>query len=715
LRPCCPSPHPGHKPGSKRAEPGRPDSPVVALVGNPNTGKTALFNALTGFCRRVANYPGVTVDIGRGPVRSSRSRLEVIDLPGTYSLAAISPDELIVLNILCGAIRGVPRPKAIVAVVDASNLPRNLYLCSQVIELGLPVVIALNMVDVARNLGIRVDHARLSQRLGVQVVPVIATRPATVRPLADALEAALEFPPPASYPDLPDALRREAGSLQVSSGPLSPALGLRALLDRNGPAEQQYLAMGGSAEALAAARQRLSAAGLDDPAVEIRARYDWINRILEGVVTQPAEPVQTWSDRIDRVLTHKLAGPLVLMLVLFALFQAIFGAAAPASGIIEAAFSWLGRRAFLALPEGLLRSLLVDGVIGGVGAVLAFLPQIVILFGFIAILEDCGYLARAASMTDRLMRGLGLSGRAFIPLMCGFGCAVPAIMSTRVLGDRRERIATILLIPFMSCPARLPIYLLVISALIPDRHFVGGIVGLRGLVLMGCYLIGVVTAIPVGWLLRRTAFSGPAPGFVLELPGYRLPQIRTVWQRMWRAGRDFVVRAGTIILAVNVVVWALAYFPREAAAQSGQRQLRQSYLGRMGQALEPAIRPLGWDWRIGVAVIASLPAREVVIATLGTLFNLSDSAVGEKGGLGEAVRRARWEGTDRPLFTLPVGLSLVVFYALCAQCAGTLAMIWRETRSWRWPAISFLGMTALACGGAWLTAVAARAAGLGSF
>jgi len=701
------------------ANPERPRAALVALVGNPNTGKTALFNALTGFRRRVANYPGVTVDIGRGSVRGSRIPMEVIDLPGAYSLAAISPDELIVADIVAGAVADGPRPDAILAVVDACNLPRNLYLCSQLLEFRLPVVIALNMIDIAGRRGVAIDHVKLSQRLGVQVVPVIATRPSTTIPLLGALEAAIGQPPPEEYPNLPTILRQEAASLRIRSGPVPAALGLRVLLDRNGPAEQEYLAKGGSAQALALARQRLAAAGVGDPAVEIQARYAWINRILEGVISQPAEPAVTWSDRLDRILMHRLAGLAILALAVFAAFQAVFYGAAPPSRIITAALSRLAAQIDLALPAGLLRSLLSDGVIGGVGAVLSFVPQIMLLFGLIAVLEDCGYLARAACMMDRLMRGLGLSGRAFIPLVSGFGCAVPAIMSTRVIPDRRERLVTILLIPFMSCPARLPIYLLIIGALIPDQRFLGGIVGLRGLVLMGLYVVGAVLAIPVAWLLRRAAFSGPAFGFVMELPGYRLPQVRTIWQRMWRAGRDFVVRAGTIILAVNILVWALAYFPRHPGDASleplpADAHLRESYLGRMGHALEPVIRPLGWDWRIGVAVIASLPAREVVIATLGTLFNLSDSNGGAKVGLQEAVRNARWEGTERQLFTLPVGLSLVVFYALCAQCAGTLVMIGRETRSWHWPAVSFLGMSALAYLGAWLAFTAARFAGLNS-
>ena len=362
---------------------------------------------------------------------------------------------------------------------------------------------------------------------------------------------------------------------------------------------------------------------------------------------------------------------------------------------------------------------------------LVFLPQILILFLFIGILEDCGYMARAAFMVDRLMRPLGLSGRAFIPLLSAFACTVPAIMGTRSIADRRERFITIMIAPFMSCSARLPIYLLLIGALVPHRAWLGGLVRLDALVMLGLYLLGVVVAIPVAWILKRTAFSGPRSSFLLELPGYRIPRPRAVWQRMFLAGRSFLVRAGTVILIANLIIWALGYFPRRPAVRADidaartvqgwdERQydaelagayLRDSYLGRIGHTIEPAIRPLGWDWRIGVGVVSSFPAREVIIATLGTVFNLGEVDEGA-ASMEYAVQHMTWEGTNKPLFTLPVALSLMVFFALSAQCFGTLAVIRRETDSWVWPTVSLVGMTTIALIGAWITTTAGRALGL---
>jgi ferrous iron transport protein B len=379
-----------------------------------------------------------------------------------------------------------------------------------------------------------------------------------------------------------------------------------------------------------------------------------------------------------------------------------------------------------------LQSLVTDGIIAGVGGVLTFLPPIVFLFAIIAILEDCGYLARAAYMNDRVMRGLGLSGRAFIPLLSGFACAVPAIMGTRVIADRRERLVTILITPFMSCSARLPIYVLFIGAFVPDLRYLGGWASLHGLVMFGMYLVGVVVAIPIAWLLKKAVFAGPAMGFMLELPSYKWPRLRAIWQRAYSAGTSFVVRAGTIILAVNLVVWALGYFPRSQQTRARVEQLaraeewssarreaelagaylRDSYLGRLGHAIEPAVRPIGWDWRIGMAVIASLPAREVVVASLETIYSLGAEEDPQSQSLQSALKDARWPDTGRPVFTLPVALSIMFFFALCAQCSGTLVVIGRETGSWIWPVVSFVGMTTIAYLAAWGVSAAGRALGL---
>jgi len=706
---------------------------LIAVVGNPNTGKTALFNALTGFRRHVANYPGVTVDVGRGTVRGSRLRLELLDLPGTYSLAATAPDEMILYDALCGHLPGWDPPAAILAVVDASNLSRNLYLASQLLEFGRPLVVALNMIDVAAARGISVDAEKLSQRLGVPVVPVIATQPKSVRPLIAVLERVAGAAPPATFVPLPESWRAAAATLSVTARrPLSPAEALRVLIDANGYAERRYLDAGGYYETLQAARQQLEMPSTEAAATEVRCRYAWINDVLSGVIERQAPRCANWSECVDRVLTHRAGGLVVLALLLYGVFCAIYSGAAPLMSAVDGWFAWLAGVTTNLLPQGVLRSLVVDGLIAGVGGVVGFLPQIMILFMFIAVLEDCGYLARAAFMVDRLMRPLGLSGRAFIPLLSGFACAVPAILGARAIADRRERLLTILLTPFMSCSARLPIYVLLIGAFVPPRSWLGGWLRLDALVMLGLYLTGVVVAVPVAVLLRKTVLAGPPAAFLLELPSYKLPRLAAVWQRMWLAGRSFLVRAGTIILAVNLVVWALGYFPRDPAiyervadqrrsadwddetfqAQLAGAYLRDSYLGRLGRAIEPALQPLDWDWRIGIGVLASFPAREVIVATLGTVANLGGASPSDTNSLRQAIRQMRHDGTDRPLFTLPVALSLMVFFALCAQCASTLVMIGRETGSWWWAVASFIGMTSSAYAAAWAVSAGGRAVGL---
>ncbi len=705
----------------------------VALIGNPNTGKTTLFNQLTGYHRHVANYPGVTVEIGHGAIRGAARPMELIDLPGTYSLAAASPDEEIVTRALCGRGGGDITPDVVLAIVDASNPSRNLYLLSQVLELRIPLVVALNMVDAAEARGIRVDADALAGRLGVRVVPVVATRSSAAAPIVAALELALDEPLSDQRPELPEALVREAEQLRATACPaMSYSDAVRALLYEDGVAEAAYVRAGACAALLAEARQRLKTAGIDGPLSEVQARYAWVNKTLDGIVTRPLRPVVTWSDRVDRILTHRLGGALVLLAVLYGLFWALFTGAQPLMAGVETLIGWLAALIERALPEGVLQSLIVDGVISGVGGVLIFLPQILILFAFIAILEDCGYLARAAYMVDRLMRGVGLSGRAFIPLLSSFACAVPAIMGTRAIADRRERFLTIMLAPFMSCSARLPVYVILISAFVPATTYVGGWVRVQPLVMLAMYLVGIVVAIPVAWLLKRTLLAGPAAGFVMELPSYKMPRPRAVWHRTFFAGRDFVVRAGSVILVVNIVMWALAYFPRSQATLAAvQREaaaagwddhrfanelngayLRDSYLGHMGHAIEPVIAPLGWDWRIGVAVMASFPAREVIIATLGTLFNLGTEQDETSGSLRDAMRAATVDDGERPLFTLPIALSIMVFFALCAQCGATLATIRKETGSWMYPVLSFVGMTTIAYFAAWGTAALGTALGL---
>jgi ferrous iron transport protein B len=530
---------------------------------------------------------------------------------------------------------------------------------------------------------------------------------------------------------------REIGeSLNASrTVPLPHFLVERLLLDSGGYLEGELLNGKSAAahEELRVARSALATAGMPVPAVEAMARYDWIARTLQGIVRRPDIHARTLSDRIDAVLTHKLAGTVIFVVVMALLFSSIFIWADPLMGLVDSLVGSVAEFVEGAMPEGALRSLVVDGVIGGVGGVLIFLPQILILFFFIALLEDCGYMARAAFLMDRLMAGVGLSGKSFIPLLSSFACAIPGIMATRTIENRRDRLATILIAPLMSCSARLPVYVILIGAVVPAESYLGGIVGLQGLTLLSMYAVGVIVAIGVAWVLKRTILRGETPPFVLELPSYKLPSLRNVLYRMAERGWSFIARAGTVIFAVTIVVWALAYYPRAsdevAAAIASQRaglaasgasatelaafdepdhlerlsdSLHQqySYLGRAGKWIEPAVRPLGWDWRIGAAAIASFPAREVVMGVLGVIYQLGpDVDVGEESDqsrLGDQLRAARWDDTGEKVYNLPVALSIMVFFALCAQCAATLAVIRRETNSWRWPVFTFVYMTVLA-------------------
>ncbi|HEY7155796.1 MAG TPA: ferrous iron transport protein B [Gemmataceae bacterium] len=719
----------------------------AALVGNPNTGKTTLFNALSGLRQRVGNYPGVTVETKKGQTCCAGRTFDLIDLPGTYSLAPRSPDEMVAVDVLLGQQKGERRPDVVVSIVDAGNLERNFYLTTQVLELGVPVVVALNMIDVATAQGIRIDAERLGRQLGVPIVPIQANKKKGLDQLREAVARAATNGPPSRRTPFPEAFENEVGGLLQAFGAGVPVyLVRRLLLDVGGWTEQRLVAHHGEGirEQVRSARERLAQAGCPVPAIEARSRYAWIREVLAGCVERPAQRPVTWTDRIDRVLTHKVFGTLIFLVLMFVVFQAIFTGARPLMKGISDGKDALADLLRDALPIGPLTNLLLDGVLEGVGAVVVFLPQILILFGFIAVLEDCGYMARAAFLMDKLMSRCGLSGKSFIPLLSSVACAVPGIMATRVIEDRRDRLATILVAPLMSCSARLPVYILLIGAFLsgPGRPW-----WLPGVVMFLLYALGFVLAPLVALLLKRTLLRGETPVFILEMPLYKLPSPRLVLRRMLDSGWAFLRRAGTLILASMVVVWALLYFPRGegtegetydlhvAQMQQELRELkedeakdeesiaakekeinrviaawkRQSWLGRMGKAIEPAVRPLGWDWKIGVAALASFPAREVIIGTLGILYSEGEQdtdAIREAKNVADlplaiALRDAKWDDDPaRPVFTLPAVLSLLVFFALCCQCASTLAVIKRETRSWRWPAFTFTYMTTLAYVGA---------------
>jgi ferrous iron transport protein B len=716
----------------------------VALVGNPNTGKSTLFTALAGVRQRVGNYPGVTVEKKTGTMRHAGQSFELIDLPGTYSLAPRSPDEMVTVDVLLGRRDNAEPPDVVLSIIDASNLERNLFLVSQVFSLGLPTVVALNMVDLARDRQIEIDVDALAKRLGVPVIAVQANRRVGLEKLQAALATAAASGPQHRENPFPAAFQRHATEVaahlnEKSPRPLPHFLVERLLLDGDGYLEGELLngAASAGAQKLKAARESLAAAGLPVPAVEAMARYDWVARTLDGVAHRPGDRRLTATDRIDAVLTHKIWGTLIFIATMAVLFSSIFVLAVPLMDLIDGGVGAFADFVKDYLPDGALQSLVVKGVIGGVGAVIIFLPQILILFLFIAVLEDCGYMARAAFLMDRLMASVGLSGKSFIPLLSSFACAVPGIMATRVIENRRDRLATILIAPLMSCSARLPVYVILIGAFVPTTHYLGGIVGLQGLVLLGMYCVGTVVAIGVAWVLKKSLLRGATPPFVMELPSYKMPSLRNVAFRMAERGWAFLARAGTVIFAVTIVVWALSYYPRSeervaadiatrrASVQSDAAALaefdapenldhlaaslhqRYSFLGRAGKWIEPAVRPLGWDWRIGCAAIASFPAREVVMSVLGVIYNLGEdvdaNSENDQHRLQDQLKSARWDDTGRPVYNLPVALSIMVFFALCAQCAATLAVIRRETNSWRWPVFTFAYMTVLAYVGAFLT------------
>jgi len=702
---------------------------TIALVGNPNAGKSTVFNRLTGLRQKTANYPGVTVEKRVGRLQLEQTLVDVIDLPGTYSLSPGSDDERIAVDVLLGRIAGTPEPDVVLAVIDGTRLYQGLYLLEQLAELGRTVVVALTMTDAATRKAIRVDTAKLSELLGgTQVCAVTATTGRGMQELRNALLNALESPPPEPrtfWPALRQAAYDIAAELDANAADAPSLVEIeRALIDADTAAiNKLHAILGDRADALLeATRRRLCA---DEPplAVEARTRYGWIRDVLPTVQSQAAVPARV-SARIVDWINRPIPASALFLGLMAVIFQAVFAWATPVMDLIDAGTSALGSAVEATLPAGMFASFVADGIIAGVGSVVIFLPQILILFLFIIVMEDTGYLARAAFLVDRAMRTVGLSGQSVIPLLSSFACAVPAIMATRVIPNRRDRIATILAAPFMTCSARLPVYALLIAAFVPVANV--GPLNLQGLVLFGLYMLGIVGGLLTALLLRRSALRGPKPTFILALPEFHVPNPRTVLMKLLDRARIFLRRAGTVIFAVAVVVWALAYFPRSeqiaaerdtaiATAQAtlvgtalddavaaieneaAAAHLGQSWLGRAGRFVEPVFRPLGWDWRVSAAVIAGFPAREVVVAVLGTIYAVGAEA--DEATLSERLSGARWPD-GRQVFTLPMVLGLLLFYAWCLQCAATVATIKRETNSWRWPIFAWTYMTTLGYVGA---------------
>jgi ferrous iron transport protein B len=779
----------------------RPSSPYIILTGNPNCGKTTLFNALTGLRAKVGNYAGVTVERKEGRLLGAPAGLDarVLDLPGTYSLSPQSLDEQISRDVLLNRLPELPAPSLIVVVVDASNLQRNLYYATQVIELGYPTVIALNMIDVAEVNGLSIDTQKLSKELGVAVAPIVASTGQGLPELKRQVAALLAQEPveqPKRFCELPPLMEKEVATV---------AEALRSVFrERDTEASAEALLILSNEKALAsslqhypdliqqtvaAARQRLDAAGVDWRGASIEGRYSTVSAIQRSVTTELAASGETFSDKLDRVLTHKLWGTLIFVAVMALMFQSIFTFARIPMDAIQAGVDWLGSVVGGLIPPGELNSLVVDGIIAGVGAVIVFLPQILLLFLFIGFLEDTGYMARAAFLMDRLMSKVGLHGKSFIPMLSSFACAIPGIMATRTIESPKDRLVTILVSPLMSCSARLPVYALLIGAAIPNivclgilrandglhlvtwhlpapGEHIAGLLMLPGLTMLSMYLLGIVVALLMAWLFKKTLLKSETPMLIMELPPYKRPLFRVVLRHMWDRSKLFLRRAGTVILGINILLWFLATYPhnhqlgQEFAAKRSALQtqlaatsvngtavdspavtspanstakdgslaantnlqatlaqqltaldteeaglkLRQSFAGHLGRLIEPVIAPLGFDWKMGIGIVSSFAAREVFVSTMATVYNVGkyDRSEMSKTAL-ENTLKAQTRPDGSPIYTPLTAITLMVFYVFALQCVSTVAIVRRETNSWKWPLFQWLYMGILAWGLAFLT------------
>jgi len=719
-----PTPETNRKPADSRHPSPVTRHPYVILTGNPNCGKTTLFNALTGLRAKVGNYAGVTVERKEGKLLGTPAKtdIRVLDLPGTYSLSPNSLDEQISRDVLLNRLPELPPPDLIVVVVDASNLQRNLYYATQVVELGHPTLIALNMVDVAEANGQRIDEKKLAEALGVPVLPVVASNGTGVPELRAKIVAAVQSPPvmkPELFCQLPGLFRIEATGLadllaatfqerrlQATAEALLLLTNEKALASSKEHYPQKIQ------DAVAAARKRLETHGIDWRGAPIEWRYARIAEMQQAVTSELAPPGETFSDKLDRVLTHKIWGTLIFIGIMTLLFQSIFTFAQLPMDALQAMVHWLGGMIGKLIPPGDLNSLLVNGVIAGVGAVIVFLPQILLLFLFIGFLEDTGYMARAAFLMDRLMSKVGLHGKSFIPMLSSYACAIPGIMATRTIETPKDRLVTILVAPLMSCSARLPVYTLLIAACIPDIKILG-ILKLQGLTMLAMYLLGTVVALLMAWLFKKTLLKGETPMLIMELPPYKRPLLRVVARHMWDRSRLFLRRAGTVILGINILLWFLATYPRTengvmekqiarnantpSSAELAGEKLRNSFAGRMGHFIEPAIAPLGFDWKMGIGIISSFAAREVFVSTMSTVYNVGSADESESGkqALAQTLRtQTRPDGS--PLYTPLLAVTLMVFYVFALQCASTVVVVRRETNSWKWPVFQWLYMGALA-------------------
>ena len=635
---------------------------TVALVGNPNSGKTSLFNRLTGLRAQTANFSGTTVSRRQGAIKG-QEQIELVDLPGLYTLEATTPDERVARDVLRGEHKGQPRPTAQVIIVDSTNLERHLALAAEALSLGLPTLVALNMSDVAENLGLKIDLEQLEERLGCPVLRVSARSGEGIDRLRDAIHS--------------------------------------LVTERSAP----------QAEGVGCGSGSCNDCGYS-------SRFEWAASVRSATVQGDLEAPARLTDALDKVLTHRVAGVFVFALVMFATFMAIFSVATVPMDLIDSLFGWAGETVGAWLPDGDLKSLIVDGLIAGVGGVLVFLPQICLLFFLLALLEGSGYLARAALVMDRMMQSVGLPGKAFVPLLSAHACAIPAIMASRVIEDRRDRLATILVAPLLSCSARVPVYVMVVSMLFPHDPLKAS------LLFAGAYALGLVVALVMAWVFKRTLLPGESKPMLIELPNYHVPSLRGALTETFYRAWDFVSTAGTTILVISLLLWAMATYPKtplesfpqetlaevntltaagdEAAAEAlvAQTQLERSMIGRLGRFVQPVFEPLGFDWKMTVGVGASFAAREVIVSTLSILYGLGEE--GEEQSLLAALSGAT-QPDGAPVFTTATCLSLLVFYVLAMQCLPTQAVTHRETGSWKWPVFQLVYMSLLAYGMALVT------------
>ena len=686
----------------------------VALVGNPNTGKSTLFNRLTGLNQKIGNFPGITVDKKTGFMKLETGKgAEIIDLPGTYSLYPKSSDESIVFQVLADS-KNSSYPDVIVLVVDASNLKRNMLLYSQVADLGIPMVLALNMIDLSEKQGIRIDLDKLAEKLGIQVVSISARNNVGIDQLKSAIsntnKIATQFQDVDVNSLAPAAINAIKSKLNSDNDYYAlQVLHQHEYLNFFTPKEQEEI------EAIEQSHHFESA---KTQAAETILRYKNLSLILADVVTDNDSAKKfTLSDKLDSILTHKIWGFAIFLLILFVIFNAIFAWSSYPMQWIEAGFGFITDTGHEYLPAGMLTNLVLDGIVAGLGGIFVFIPQIAILFAFISILEDTGYMARVTFMMDKIMSKVGLNGKSVVPMIGGLACAVPSIMAARNIENWKDRMITIMVTPLVSCSARLPVYILIISLIIPSKNILG-IFNLQGLALMVMYLVGVIAAVLVAWIMKFLIKTKERAYFIMELPVYRMPRWKNVLYTMYEKSKTFVFEAGKVIIAISIILWVMATFgpgnrfdridQKYASALAdttrdskhietliATEKLENSYVGILGHWIEPAIRPLGYDWKIGIGLITSFAAREAFVGTMATIYSV------DGGDEDTSTIRARMSSsvnsrTGLPVYTFATGISLMLFYAFAMQCMSTVAIVYRETKGWKWPVIQLVYMTAMA-------------------